>query len=286
MRSAFGFPPNPMQSVARETFARLSRPGLVVIEYPMGHGKTEAAFAILHDGLRRLGHRGAFIALPTQATSNQMHDRFFRDLAASLGFEGDSQQVRLLHGRARLRSDFPRLRMEGDDSAAVAEWFAASKRGLLPAFGIGTVDQALLGVLQTRHNFVRLFGLAGKVVVLDEVHAYDTYTSTLLESLVRWLGRLGASVVMLSASLPASRLRQPKGACQPLGPKARRTLTEIHTASMAARRPVAARTDAKTDTAIADIHDGNRVLRFTPLTGICRSIRRTPRLRLRVPART
>src|SRR5207248_9773559 len=86
-----------------------------------------------------------------------------------------------------------------------AEWFTHRKRGLLAPFGVGTVDQVLLAVLQTRHVFVRLFGLAHKTVVVDEVHAYDAYMTTLLERLLEWLGALEAPVVLLSATLPRER---------------------------------------------------------------------------------
>ena len=70
---------------------------------------------------------------------------------------------------------------------------------------MGTVDQGLLAALEAKHVFVRLFGLAQKVVVIDEVHAYDTYMSTLLGRLLEWLGALGTSVVLLSATLPRKR---------------------------------------------------------------------------------
>lgn len=43
------------------------------------------------------------------------------------------------------------------------------------------------------------------MVVLDEVHAYDTYTSGLIESLLCWLKALGSSVVLMSATLPELR---------------------------------------------------------------------------------
>lgn len=59
----------------------------------------------------------------------------------------------------------------------------------------------------SKHGFVRLFGLAGKAVVLNKVHAYDTYMSTLTARLLAWLGALGCSVVLLSATLPAARRR-------------------------------------------------------------------------------
>lgn len=42
-------------------------------------------------------------------------------------------------------------------------------------------------MLNARHYPVRVWGLQGKVVVVDEVHAYDTYTGLLLARLVSWL---------------------------------------------------------------------------------------------------
>ena len=63
----------------------------------------------------------------------------------------------------------------------------------------------MLAVLQTKHVFVRLFGLAGKVVILDEVHAYDAYMTTLMERLLHWLAALGCPVVLLSATLPKQK---------------------------------------------------------------------------------
>jgi CRISPR-associated endonuclease/helicase Cas3 len=73
---------------------------------------------------------------------------------------------------------------------------------------VGTIDQALLGVVAANHFFVRRFGLAGKVVILDEVHSYDLYTGTLIDELVRRLRELHCTVIVLSATLTAARRRQ------------------------------------------------------------------------------
>jgi len=212
--AVFGRKPYEMQQLAEAAGRELTGPSMVLIEAPMGLGKTEAAFRLIEDFVRRFKQPGAYIALPTQATSNQMFRRFLNFLNRFVA-EGTAD-LRLLHQQAMLSPDFQRLRPtsvgEGGDggspTVAAHEWFAASKRGLLAPFGVGTVDQALLSVLQTRHFFVRLFGLAGKVVVFDEVHAYDTYTSELLKQLIRWLGKLGCSVVLLSATLPRRKRRE------------------------------------------------------------------------------
>ena len=209
--------PRPLQSCAEATGRDLADGQFVaLIEAPMGEGKTEAAL-YLHD-LLAAHHQtaGLYIALPTQATSNQMFERT-RDFLASR-FPKARANLHLLHSGTVLSDQYQQLCVaanepapdSSDDEGAVVaeEWFVPRKRTLLAPFGVGTVDQALLGVLQTRHYYLRLFGLAGKTVVLDEVHAYDTYTSTLIDHLMRWLGALGSSVVILSATLPSQRRRE------------------------------------------------------------------------------
>jgi CRISPR-associated endonuclease/helicase Cas3 len=59
-----------------------------------------------------------------------------------------------------------------------------------------------------KHFYVRLFGLAGKTVIFDEVHAYDVYMSTLLDRLLKWLSALNTNVIILSATLPSDRKDQ------------------------------------------------------------------------------
>ncbi len=198
---------------------RLDGPSLVLVEAPMGEGKTEAAMYLADHWGTAEGRQGCYFALPTQATSNQIFGRVVEFL--NQRFPDTVVNLQLLHGHASLSAEFETLRRNGgrlfepknvtDDQGnssghvVAAEWFTYRKRGLLAPFGVGTVDQALLAALKTRHVFVRLFGLANKTVIIDEVHAYDTYMSSLLERLLEWLGALGSPVVLLSATLPKAR---------------------------------------------------------------------------------
>lgn len=196
-----------LQRAADELLRDVTGPALLVVEAPMGEGKTEVAF-LAHLRLQaRLGTRGLFVAMPTQATGNAMFVRTVRFLQAFA--PGHRLDIQLAHGGAFLNEPLITLRgIDESDTEAVASsaWFAQRRRPLLSPYGVGTVDQALLSVLNTKHHFVRLFGLGNRTVVIDEVHAFDAYTSTLIEALLKWLRALGASVVLMSATLPRARL--------------------------------------------------------------------------------
>jgi CRISPR-associated endonuclease/helicase Cas3 len=220
----FGFPPRPLQKAMAAATAELSEPAILLIEAPMGEGKTEAAWFAHLELQRKFDHRGMYIALPTQATGNAMFERilaFLRKHGADRALD-----VQLLHGGTLLNAAFQQLCVasvhdeEAGKSADVraSEWFTHKKRALLSEYGVGTVDQALLPILPVRHHFVRLWGLANRVVIFDEIHAYDAYTGTLLIHLVQWLLALGSSVVLLSATLPPvirRKLAQVVGAALP-----------------------------------------------------------------------
>jgi len=212
-----------LQEVAIEIADELNEVGIAVVESPMGEGKTEAAMFLADAWNARLGTRGIYFALPTQATSNQMFGRVKEFLRGRFADKSDEfVHLLLQHGHSSISAefaenirDFRNIQNTYDDAAekdkksfsnvVAAEWFTYKKRGLLVPFGVGTIDQILLAVLQTKHVFVRLFGLAHKTVIIDEVHAYDAYMSTLLERLLEWLAALGSPVVILSATLPKKK---------------------------------------------------------------------------------
>jgi CRISPR-associated endonuclease/helicase Cas3 len=211
----FGFAPRPLQNAVAEALSAIEGPAILLIEAPMGEGKTEAAFFAHLEMQRRFGHRGLYVALPTKATGNAMFKRSLKFLRS----QGSKRtlDLQLLHGGTMLNDIYQELRLSGvhdpetGGEVRAGDWFTNKKRALLSEYGVGTVDQGLLSILPVRHNFVRLWGLANRVVVFDEIHAYDAYTGTLLVHLIRWLMALGSSVVLLSATLPPSIRRKLAG---------------------------------------------------------------------------
>ncbi|MCG5500571.1 CRISPR-associated helicase Cas3' [Ectothiorhodospira lacustris] len=199
----FGFTPYPAQQQLIDVVAGS---GVYVLEAPMGLGKTEAALYVAYRMLAGGHASGIYFALPTQLTSNKIYERFNEFLKGILAPECRHRPL-LLHGKAWLLDT--EMGEEGQPGGA---WFNHAKRGLLAPFAVGTIDQALMAAMNVKHGFVRAFGLAGKVVILDEVHTYDAYTSTLLNALVELLRELHCTVIILSATLNRDRRRQLLGA--------------------------------------------------------------------------
>ncbi|GGN94000.1 CRISPR-associated helicase/endonuclease Cas3 [Actinoplanes lobatus] len=212
-----GATPRPVQQTVTEVATSMPTPGMIIVEAAMGEGKTEAALAAVEILARRTGASGCYLALPTRATSDAMFSRmlsWLRRLPDTRVGRGD-RDVRLAHGKAALNPEYDQLRHtslasaiaedDGGTSIGVNSWLAGSKRSLLSSFVVGTVDQLLFAALRGKHLVLRHLGLAGKVVVIDEAHAYDVYMGRFLDRALEWLAAYGVPVVVLSATLPAHR---------------------------------------------------------------------------------
>ncbi|WP_082312865.1 CRISPR-associated helicase/endonuclease Cas3 [Salinispora fenicalii] len=207
--------PNALQrSIIEELLPVVDSPGLLVVTAATGDGKTEAALVAAKRLAEVCGAHGFFFALPTMATSDEMYRRV-RAFAARLA--AGPAPVTLLHSMSWLNAEYEARAVVDPGGAAevvsdepsgdvvAPEWLRGPKRGLLAPMAVGTVDQALLAVLTTKHNALRLLALSGKVFVVDEAHAYDDFTTSLLCGLLNWLGAYGCPVVLLSATLPSSQ---------------------------------------------------------------------------------
>lgn len=215
----FGRTPADLRPVQRATVdaaAVQPTPGLVVVEAPMGEGKTEAALLAAEVLAARSGADGCFIALPTRATTDAMFPRVLSWLQRLPGLPEDVS-VMLAHGTASLNDGYRGLLRRGflagigvdddscDEVGIAHRWLCGRRKGPLSQFVIGTIDQSLFGALKSRHLMLRHLALAGKVVIIDEVHAYDVFMSRYLDRVLHWLGAYGTPVVLLSATLPAAR---------------------------------------------------------------------------------
>lgn len=189
------FQPNEIQA---QFFSNATMNGLNFIEASMGMGKTEAALYFAYECLEQGKANGIYFALPTQLTSNKIYDRFNSFLKNIL--LDPSAKSKLLHSNAWLLDT-----TMGEEGEVGRSWFDGAKRGLLAPFAVGTIDQALLSVINVRHHFVRSLGLMGKVVILDELHSYDIYTNSIIDELIKHLLEMKCTVIILSATLTGER---------------------------------------------------------------------------------
>jgi CRISPR-associated endonuclease/helicase Cas3 len=229
----FVFDPRALQQRVYTAMDLVLSPGIAILEAPMGCGKTEAALAMAEQMAAKTGRSGLFFGLPTQATSNGIFPRV-KDWLEKVTAAGDEKaaSLRLAHGKAALnplqaalaRKQWPDLRhgqsalndgleegadtdADGYDGVFTNEWFSGRKTAQLDDVVVGTVDHFLLTALKQKHLALRHLGFSKKVVVIDEVHAYDVYMGQYLKEALRWMGAYGVPVILLSATLPAASRR-------------------------------------------------------------------------------
>lgn len=212
----------PAQVAAVESAQKMTLPGMMIIEEVMGAGKTEAALMAATILAKRAGTSGVLVALPTKATTDAMFSRVveWAQISAKSGFS-----LKLQHGNAALNNVYKKIQYgriasagnavsPGQSSsmgideesghsrqpAVVHRWFN-KKAALLASVVVCTVDHLLFSALRTKHVSLRHLGISDKVVIIDEVHSYDVYTSQFLKRTVQWLGAFGVPVIALSATL-------------------------------------------------------------------------------------
>ncbi|MDO5723057.1 MAG: CRISPR-associated helicase Cas3' [Flaviflexus sp.] len=182
--------------------------GMVAVMAPTGSGKTEAALLRHEKDPERL-----LFFLPTVATTNAIMRRI------QAIYQKTNNIATLAHGLASLE-DFYQTGLEtGEVGSDVAGGCDQSAGGLHPSdftkagsgrllspITVGTVDQGLMTALPMKWTHLRLLALANAHIVLDEVHTLDAYQTRLLGTVLAWLGRVGARVTLLSATLPSKQL--------------------------------------------------------------------------------
>jgi len=202
----------PLQELVR-TIDLPKEPQLFIIEDETGAGKTEASLILLNRLMSKGLAQGFYLALPTMATADGIYPRV-KKTYGKLYEKGQKPSLVLSHSSAKLSKKFTETilysqtqanqqQYEDDAQSRCQEWLADNrKKSLLAHVGVGTIDQTFLAVLKVKYQSLRLIGLLGKVLVIDEAHAYDAYMGKELEVLLEVHAAMGGSAIIMSATLP------------------------------------------------------------------------------------
>ena len=161
----------------------------MLIESDCGSGKTEAALYAAAVLGNRSGLSGIYMGLPTGVSAEAIQDRV-DEFLTSRGMRN-----------TKLYTSKSMLLREPDKKPI---WTDMSRQRLLAASAVGTVDQVMTAARLVRFESVRMDGLASKVLIIDEIHAYDAYMLAVIKDLLKICGELDVPVIMLSATLPIS----------------------------------------------------------------------------------
>jgi len=202
------FSPRPAQSALWSLPTQA--PSLAILEAATGSGKTEAALGRFLRLFAAGEVDGLYFALPTRAAATQLHGRVYAAVQRALGSAAPPvvlavpgyHRVDDFEGQAlpsyQVRWDRPGDRLRGWASEQ-------SKRFLGASIAVGTVDQALSAGIKVKHAHLRGTPLLRSLLVVDEVHASDTYMNRILKGILARQLQAGGHALLLSATLGSAR---------------------------------------------------------------------------------
>lgn len=185
---------------------------LLIVESETGSGKTEAALWRFKTLFQHGKVDSLAFLLPTRVSAVQIEQRVRSFVARLFPHEHLRPNVLLavpgywrvdgVDAKERL-PNFDVLWPDGDDEARLHKrWVAENtKRYLAACCAVGTIDQLLLSGLQTRHAHLRGFASLRSLLVVDEVHASDSYMTMILENILQRHRKAGGHAMLLSATL-------------------------------------------------------------------------------------
>ena len=186
----------------------LPQPGqTTILEAETGAGKTEAALIHFLRLFQAGQVDGLYFALPTRAAAVQIHGRIQTKLKRWFG--NASPPVGLaVPGYLRVDEDKGKRLPDTynilwpDETDRDRAWAVENaKRYLSGAVMVGTIDQVLLGGLRVKHASLRSGLMLRLLLCIDEVHASDSYMTTLLRNVLNQHTHSGGHALLMSATL-------------------------------------------------------------------------------------
>ena len=200
-KNIFGFLPYPFQE---DIINQINDYGFYLVESGNGSGKTEIAFMSAYNLILNHKANGLIFALPTQVTSNANFiraEKFCKKISVN-------ENVNLIHSKSKdalYEYSKNRKSNEGEEYKETDNFYKNNKNlKLFNNFISCTVDQLLYAILNTKFNFMRETALWHKVIIIDEIHCYDSLTTELIRKLIEFCNKCECTVIALSATVSDS----------------------------------------------------------------------------------
>lgn len=213
--AVFPFPATPLQKALAEDLDVGEDARLLLVESDTGSGKTEAALAWFFRLYAQGLVDGLYFALPTRVAAREIYTRVLKAMEAAFEPAMHPGPI-LLAAPGYVQVDGEKVPMLADPNGKLWDdnaqdawrerlWSAERpKRFLAAPIAVGTIDQALLSVLQVKHSLLRSVCLDRHLLVVDEVHASDPYMREVLRTLLEGHRQRGGWALLLSATLGES----------------------------------------------------------------------------------
>ena len=187
--------PRPMQVDLQDMLRKTGTdsPTFWLIEDLCGGGKTEAAeLAALMLSQKKAG---IYMAMPTGATADAMHQRFQNFIR----FSCSNNNAPLYTSKAWLSEDD--IKNNEENSFDKSAWISEPRAKLMYPSAIGTIDQIIQYSHMMKFGQIGLVALTEKTIIIDEIHDYDSYMLESIYTLLDFCGWAGISVIACSATL-------------------------------------------------------------------------------------
>lgn len=175
----------------------------IILEAPCGEGKTLSALLCARELLKRGKINRVIFTLPTQTTTNNMKLEFESEYNIPKEWIGvyHSEVMEFLLSQEKDLGDKAIIDEYRKDFSLSSQKYWSNLYG--KAFNISTVDHLLLSLVNGYKHAPKAFGnLQTALVVIDELHYYDSHTIGMIKNLCKVLSFLKIPHLLMTATMP------------------------------------------------------------------------------------